>query len=364
MGKTVRDSNMELLRIVSMLFIVISHSFVHGLSHDSSCLPDMMCACGYLGVNCFVMITGYFLVTGRVTISKMLKLWVAILTYSLGLYILVCWISPHEAVSMTGISRACRPVTMSSYWFVSVYILLMLISPFLNMFLKSLESKDFLVYLTVLFVLVAIVPYSFSMPWQGGRLPFFILLYSVAAFVRLHGDGLRMIPVRRWLFLFAAGSILAGGLAFIRHEYSGMMPGLIRYVVNWAIWNMYSPLHLCLAFCLLMAFSLMPVGFSKKINLVAASALGVYLTHDHNSLRPLLWNGILHVKEQADSPWLLPYCLGASVVVYIACTLIEFLRQQTLGRLYDWAEPRWILPLAYCVWGGARGAFEKLASRL
>lgn len=77
-----RHSNLELLRIISMLFILSHHLSVHGdfkdiwitiLLNNKIWLRFIQLE-GKVGVNIFVMISGYFLVSSnRIKLSKVLK---------------------------------------------------------------------------------------------------------------------------------------------------------------------------------------------------------------------------------------------------------------------------------------------------
>lgn len=82
-----------------MLFIVIGHFIIHGItfvSNHQATFVNMSSAWGisnfvileYLvyitgtGVNCFVMISGYFLVKSEFRMNKILKIWIQTFFYS------------------------------------------------------------------------------------------------------------------------------------------------------------------------------------------------------------------------------------------------------------------------------------------
>ena len=80
-----RRSNLELYRIIAMLFIIAHHYVVHsGLRGLESIRLDPMSfhsqfillfgAWGKIGINCFVLITGYFMCTRSISLRKFLKL--------------------------------------------------------------------------------------------------------------------------------------------------------------------------------------------------------------------------------------------------------------------------------------------------
>lgn len=67
----IRNSNLEILRIVSMILIIVHHYVVHGQFEWSNTITtnkillEVLSLGGKLGVNCFVLITGYFMVQSK-----------------------------------------------------------------------------------------------------------------------------------------------------------------------------------------------------------------------------------------------------------------------------------------------------------
>ena len=89
-----RQSNFELLRIVAMVMIIFHHFAYHGgFVWDFSTITiehlwyNLIIMGGKIGVNIFVLISGYFLILNKDKIvnlfRKMLKLWGQIFFYSL-----------------------------------------------------------------------------------------------------------------------------------------------------------------------------------------------------------------------------------------------------------------------------------------
>lgn len=86
----VRDSNIELLRIVSMLMIVILHFLMHGRILKWSAFGSkeyaiywMIEAFVFVCVNVFVIISGYFLCLSKFKVSRLTKVWFQVLFYSI-----------------------------------------------------------------------------------------------------------------------------------------------------------------------------------------------------------------------------------------------------------------------------------------
>ena len=77
-----RDSNLELYRIIVMLLIVAHHYVVNSGVMDrmyeeslraNSVFLFLFGAWGKTGINCFIMITGYFMCKSHATLEKYLN---------------------------------------------------------------------------------------------------------------------------------------------------------------------------------------------------------------------------------------------------------------------------------------------------
>lgn len=98
-SKTPRSSNLELYRIICMLMIVAHHYVTNsGLTgvgeplmtdfSSKSVFLFIFGAFGKTGINCFMMITGYFMCTSKITFRKILKLLTQIYFYRIFLFAL------------------------------------------------------------------------------------------------------------------------------------------------------------------------------------------------------------------------------------------------------------------------------------
>ncbi len=353
---------MELLRIVSMLLIVVHHSVLHGLQLKECTYTDIFWFTGGVGVNCFVFISGYYMVKSRITLRKMLRLWVTVWIYYIVFYALFQWSGQGWDGDVRSVKYLLTPLLNQTYWFVSYYALLMLLSPFLNHFLLGLTKQGMVRFVATLLLMQVVIFGGTNFPLSNFM--WFAFLYCLAACIRLHGQKLcAWNPLRWWgaagalVVLIVAAACLKGETAFLSR------PMAEKAVCYFFVAKNSICSFLCSLF-LFLGFACWRVGTLRRINIISACALGVYLLHEYPSERQWLWNSLFHVGEMENSPWFIPYCLVATLLVYLACTLVEWLRQATLGRLYDYGAPRWILPPAYRAWGVVRRGVDKFAARI
>ena len=77
-----RDSNLELYRIILMILIIAHHYVVNSdliniiLSNISNCKSIFLLifgAWGKIGINCFILISGYFMCKSNIKIKKLVS---------------------------------------------------------------------------------------------------------------------------------------------------------------------------------------------------------------------------------------------------------------------------------------------------
>ena len=150
-----RASNIELLRIVAIIFIMLEHIVVFALNpagfdipKPHYVIPDSVAnACisvFIVGVDIFVLISGYF--TIKLSILKISKLWFCCAFYELFNFLSAYLILGD--ISKTAALKFLLP--LSNGWFMPTYIALMIISPFLNSCLNSISKKQYF-YCLILF---------------------------------------------------------------------------------------------------------------------------------------------------------------------------------------------------------------------
>lgn len=139
---TVRSSNFELLRIFCMLSIVA----VHYVWHGGSAASGSNIAAAYflgnfaqIGVACFVLIGAWFLIDKEFSITRIFNLSKQITFYSLSIALLLFIIG---MASYTDIIKNAMPIIFKRYWFLTPYVFLLFLHPFLNYVLNACSKKQ------------------------------------------------------------------------------------------------------------------------------------------------------------------------------------------------------------------------------
>jgi len=142
-------------------------------------------AWGKTGINCFLMITGYFMCTSRITVRKFLKLLFEVEFYKIVIYAIFL-LSCYEAFSVSGCIKSVVPMLRLTDGFTSCFLVFYLCIPFLNILVCNMDRRMHgLLVLLCLFIYTVhgtIPGMSVSMNYVS----WFCVLYFIASYIRLY----------------------------------------------------------------------------------------------------------------------------------------------------------------------------------
>ena len=159
-----RQANFEILRVVAMLMIVFWHFIQniminHGpIYHPASSdfinyafLQYGMILCS-VGVNIYVMITGYFMVGKSFKSNRIIRIWVQTFFYSTGIALLFYILQPDK-YTIKDVLIGLIPIRAGSYWFVTDYLGLLFVAPFLSIVANAMSNTQYIKLLMVIIII-------------------------------------------------------------------------------------------------------------------------------------------------------------------------------------------------------------------
>ena len=349
MNKLERQSNFELLRILSILFIILYHIAHHGNWGDGGAyFPEnitfnvlfLQCLLplGKLGVDLFVLISGYFLISySKCTWPKLFLIWAEMIFYSIlisGLFVLFdnTTLTPRQTLDIF------LPFLANTWWFASAYMIILALSPFLNKMILACDEKGHLRLIVGMLLLWTIIPITTGINLQLNDVIWFFVLYTIAAYIRLYPNRFR----RKTTAYLSVAAIVYVILIMITYciditGYTSEFWGIYNYIDNNN--RMNSPFILIISICLLLVFCKINVGKIKTINVISSTAFGIYLIHDHPLVRQWLYSEFFDCLGHTHSDTLFLYVLLMAGTVFTICSIIELLRikiiDSQLKRLID-----------------------------
>jgi hypothetical protein len=179
-----------------MILIVACHYSGHGYGgvdkvySFNKYVLSVLSLGGGLGDVCFVLISGYFMVYSRFTLRKLVKLVAQTWFYSVILGLLSVFVLfPEKTVTVKSFLKIFVPVSTDGYWFVTIYVVLMLISPLLNLLIANMSREIHRNVLIGATVMWSVLPTCFgSISFGYSRLGWFVALYFFAAYIRKYVD--------------------------------------------------------------------------------------------------------------------------------------------------------------------------------
>lgn len=350
--KKTRSSNLELYRIIVMLLIVAHHYVVNsGLTAPDGPVtmnPEapnsiyllLFGAWGKTGINCFVMITGYFMCTSRITVRKFLKLILQVYLYRI-IFFAVFLGMGYEMLSLNRLFKLALPLGSLGKDFVGCFLVFYLTIPFWNILIRNISRREHLLLAALLlscYTLLGSLP-VFSTTFN--YVTWFGIIYLTASYIRLYPA--RVFERRSlWGWLTAANIMLAAGsILAINHVRSSQgSVGLAYFFVS----DSNKIFAVTIAICSFLWFKNMQIKYSKLINAFGAATFGVLLIHaNSDAMRTWLWKDFIDCVGHYAQPLghLVLYSVSAVVAIFIVCNLIDQVRINTLEkRFFQWYDRR------------------------
>lgn len=329
-----RNSNFELMRIVLMVMIMLHHSALH-TSWNIRDLPfftreimESFLTFGHAAVGGFFMVSGYFLSRKKANHYRVKKLYYTVLGYSVVGFLLGYFFIGNHSVLL--ILKSFLPFLLGNYWFATTYILvLLLLNPINHLINYIFENYSLMKQLIVLFVICVItiypttrimgsVAWSFNLGKNG--IIDALMYYYLGALIENYRDFFTHLLIRRYKILFLLTPFILNIIAIflvekISFRFQAFFTGRL-------------PMHLLLAVGIFIFFLNIDIGSRKAINSIASCVFAVYLIHDNEYFRDVLWNQIVDLQSSINSS-ILFIKLGFSIVfIFFISISLEMMRKR------------------------------------
>ncbi|MCR5799380.1 MAG: acyltransferase [Lachnospiraceae bacterium] len=348
---TKRQPNIELLRLLAMLGIIMMHMMNHGMvimfTHPGQASYYecwSLFAPGMNSINILILISGYFLVGRPFSVKRLAKLESQVLFYTI-LITLGFKLLTDVNIDFETWLYSFLPVTSDFYWYVTMYFGMYLFSPVLNKLISALSKSQLkmtcILGLVLLGAWTNIIFYSSGLNVAGGvSIAWFLLMYLCGAYIKLYYEpdgrwkkkalvsfGLTaLLPLSRFLFEFLQTTPL---------EKIGLFEDLLW---GFSVFYQYNSIIVIISsiliFITFLNINIKGETAGKIINTAASASFGVYLIHEHSLMRMLVWEELIKPYNWIDHPYLVPAALGAMLALYAVCMVIE-LSRQALFKIWE-----------------------------
>ena len=356
LGERKRMANLELLRCVAMMMVVVLHYLGTGglladLTGESLNAPELAAwlleAFCIVAVNVYMFLSGYFLSGSSFRLSRLIQLWMQVWLYSvaLGLAGALSGVMRDAEFDLHYLLALIFPILMGHYWFMTAYVFLYLMLPLAGMAVERMTKRQLQVTLGLLLlafcVIKSVLPLRLDMAGQGYDCLWYLCVFLTAAYVRKFGIS---VLDRKWTgaILYVGGclGVFAGTLA-LRQVYL-RTGSLERMLTMFLEYNHVLPFLAAVGLFGIFRKVQVKGKAAAAINRIAPYTLGVYLLHENFGLR-YSWQDWLGADRaalaMAEGGW-------SGVVSLLFWTLAAVAAVFLCGILADMAR-RWIFHLLH-----------------
>lgn len=315
-----RKSNLELLRILAMVFIILIHLLsATGMTAFGGAIVGI---CN-IGVSCFCLISGYFGV--KFSMKKLLKMEIMMIMFSL-LETMALWlVFPQEmqgAALLEQLAKSLFPFVSRKYWFYSCYVCIFIFSGFIEKLISVLSKQEMKRLVLLLLLVFSVFPTMFYfeiMQDAGKGLVQMFVLYVVGRYIRLYRD----VKVDKLNAVVALGALWAVNTISI------MNPLQIGGIVH-SLCRDDSVTNIAMAVILLYIFK--DIEFSSKwVNKFTANMFAVFALENSvvKIVAEMLGRSGFYVESEVVGTAIL---LGIVALIFVLCVVIGGIRELIFGR--------------------------------
>lgn len=220
---------------------------------------------------------------------------------------------------------------MNQWWFASTYFVLYLLSPYINILLKNLNRRQYIIFLVLLGGCWCVIPTFTAQNFQSNSLAWFVYLYAIAGYIKLFGLK-KNVTSKKWILLAIFFAFLTY-VSVVTFDLLGMK--VVFFGKNATFfYNMQSFPMLVISVSLFLGFRALNIGCNKFVNTISAATFGVYLIHEEPYVRDFLWSRVVKTTSYTTSKILILYSLIVIALVFAVCTMIELLRIHVIEKHY------------------------------
>ena len=357
--KATRESGIELVKIIAIFLIVISHvvrtlcagnsyiayqDYVLNLYAATTNVQYFLLILfrhlGVLGNTVFFVSSAWFLLrSSRFKKRKWLFMLVEIWVISVSILI-VTYLITGGSISGKLILKSFFPTLFSNNWYLTCYLLFYPIHPLLNTVIRSLDKRHLFRISAALFTLYCVFGFLSDSLFFSSLIILWITFYFVMAYIQLYLVDFSNDPKKNAL-LFLFGLIGFIGLPALTNFLGLRVPFLHNQMLRWST-N-------CNPFLIAMAIAMFNIARnihfrSGAVNYIAGLSMLIYIIHENillsNYFRPYIIH-LIYTNYGYDHIvlWVLFLSVGILLFGIVCSALYDKTLRTLVVKFCDWLYP-------------------------
>ena len=225
-------------------------------------------AWGKTGINCFLLITGYFMCQSQISLKKCLKLVFEVEFYKI-IFFIIFYAKGNTVISLNTL-WGLLPVSGITDGFASCFLIFFLFIPFLNIFIHSLSKRTYQLLIGFLLFFYTLLP-SFSISIRFNYVTWFSIIYLIAAYIRLYP--IPLFSKQKFWFVSSIVCLLASVSSVL------LVTFVFKKGYYWFLVDSNKILAVATSFSLFLLFKNIKLKYNPVINTLSQSVFGVLLLH-------------------------------------------------------------------------------------
>ena len=358
MEVSARNNNIELLRIVTIITIILYHVVDKGIADPDSVnnmalglrkvILQFIDTWGGVGNNIFFIITAYYS-SGIYSLydktpifekqkKKIVMIELQMLFYSISLTMIgffILGVRPSEEILV----KTVFPFITGMWWYPTAYIIFLLLQPFIDTLLDVLKRELHLKLCWILIIMWSVMAMMPGASLYNNELTTFIEIYILISYIKKYASS--NIFENNSLKIFG-GLTVINILGILVMDYLWGKTGLVLFANYCKILSIGNNklLTLLLAYSCFCIFnkkvSIKNTVVNNVISVIAPTTMGIYLFHMHPILEDYIFKGLFpNLMTVEPGKFIFVIVLG-TLVIFTTAVVFEKIRHalfKEIGRI-------------------------------
>lgn len=337
-----RNYGVDLLKIVTMIFVPIIHVLVYGgivdnnqplsMHYEAAWLLEFAVYCA---VDCYALVSGFVGYGRKHKYSNLIYLYFQVIFYLVLCYT-VFMIRVQELPQIREYIRFMFPFAYGVYWYFTAYFCMFFFIPYINLMLEKMEKEmaDRLIgSIILLFSIIPVIFYRDVFFTNYGFSPLWItMMYIIGAYIKkyeLHKKISGWKALAGWF-----GIVLFTWIVRWITEYvTARTPGGMRYGNFFE--SYISPTTIGATVMLFCFFSNLKIKdrWKKPIAFFAPLTFGVYLLHENPIVRDRCIRGRVSAYLQLNPVFMVLAIIVTGVLIFLIGSAVDKVRLELFRLL-------------------------------
>lgn len=341
-----RNASLDYLRVVAVVLVIMGHiesqTIISQLPFSNSFSYYFSLVLGNFerpAITIFLMISSWFLVDKSFSSKRLLSVWVDVFFYNsiITIFIFALGLVPFSPVYLI---QSFLPIMGRPQWYMCEYLLLLLLQPYINVFLSSISSKRLRGLLIIVFIFViahaTIFPIETTAPFFS-ELVWFIYVYMFMYYMKNNQIELQRNKCAG-LLMAIFGFVVIVGINLV-DDFCGEV-GLMGNVVHILAVHYTSHYEAIPAFCFSLGMFFLFLKADMKENCIIsmlAKASGViYIIHQvpvlwrYSDWGFTIWNGIFHADKFILEGYTILSMISYTLIILVVGVSCDYIFRHTL----------------------------------